>query len=111
MSLRALYPRKHGFGVGKRMKLKYTRAIIDAIHSGELRDMETVEDSVFGVAVPVSCPGVPTEILQPRNTWTDGSAYDAKAAKLAQLFAENFETYREGCNEAVLRAGPKVAVS
>jgi len=96
-----------GFGVGKRMSLKYTRAIIDAIHEGTLHEQATTVHEVFGVAVPSECPGVPTEILQPRNTWSDGAAYDAKAKKLADLFSENFKTYAEGCSEEVLSAGPK----
>ncbi|MDC3379562.1 phosphoenolpyruvate carboxykinase (ATP), partial [Planctomycetota bacterium] len=74
-----------GFGVGKRMKLSYTRAIVDAIHDGSLRTVDTVTDPIFGLAVPTECGGVPTEILQPKNTWSDGAAYDAKAKKLAAL--------------------------
>jgi phosphoenolpyruvate carboxykinase (ATP) len=95
-----------GFGVGKRMKLSYTRAIIDAIHEGTLREVETLADPVFGLQIPVECPGVPSEILQPRATWSDGEAFDAKAKKLAELFRENFKVYADGCSAEVLAGGP-----
>jgi len=78
-----------GYGVGERMKLPWTRAIIDAIHDGSLAEAETATDPNFGLAVPKACAGVPEEILNPRNTWADGAAYDEAAAKLAQLFADN----------------------
>lgn len=94
-------------GVGKRMKLGFTRAIIDAIHSGALDRSPTVQDPFFGLAVPTVCDGVPAEILNPRQTWKDPAAYDATAAKLARLFVDNFKTYAEGTSEAVRAAGPK----
>jgi phosphoenolpyruvate carboxykinase (ATP) len=94
------------FGVGKRMKLAYTRAIVDAIHSGELSGAPTVRDSLFGFEVPTTCSGVPDEILQPRNTWKDKAAYDYTARKLAGLFLENFKQYEAGASEDVLKAGP-----
>jgi phosphoenolpyruvate carboxykinase (ATP) len=94
------------FGVGKRMKLAYTRAIVDAIHSGELSGAPTVRDSLFGFEVPTTCSGVPDEILQPRNTWKDKAAYDNTARKLAGLFLENFKQYEAGASEDVLKAGP-----
>jgi len=97
-----------GYGVGSRMKLKYTRAIVDAIHSGELRNAPTTEDPIFGLAVPSQCSNVPAEMLQPRNTWSDKAAYDAAARKLATLFTENFKKYSEGASEAVRRAGPRL---
>ncbi len=96
------------YGVGSRMKLKLTRAIIDAIHSGELAGAQTVQDRVFGFEVPTSCPEVPPEILIPKNTWSDQAAYDATAKKLAQLFRSNFEKYAEGSSAEVLAAAPKV---
>ena len=89
------------------MKLAYTRAIVDAIHSGELRKVPTVQDPVFGLAIPKECPGVPSELLQPRNTWEDGAAYDAKAKLLAGLFRENFKTYEAGANPEIVSAGPR----
>jgi phosphoenolpyruvate carboxykinase (ATP) len=95
------------YGVGSRMKLKLTRAIINAIHSGELARAETAQDPIFGFAVPTSCPEVPSEILIPRNIWADKASYDATAAKLAGLFKSNFEKYAEGASAAVKGAGPK----
>ncbi|HPH64447.1 MAG TPA: phosphoenolpyruvate carboxykinase (ATP), partial [Kofleriaceae bacterium] len=84
------------YGVGSRIKLKYTRAIIDAIHSGALEKVATVEDPVFGFAVPTSCPEVPADILQPRNTWSDKANFDDKARKVASLFRENFKKFEAG---------------
>ncbi len=97
-----------GHGVGARMKLKYTRAIIDAIHSGALDHVATVEDSVFGVLVPTECPGVPAEVLVPRNTWADQAAYDTQARKVATLFRENFKKYEVAANDEVRAAGPRL---
>lgn len=94
------------FGVGARMKLKLTRAIINAIHSGVLAQAATVRDPVFGVAVPTHCPGVPPEILIPRNTWSDKASYDATARKLAGLFRDNFEKYADRAAAEVRAAGP-----
>ena len=96
------------FGVGARMKLSYTRAIVDAIHTGALDGVETVEDPTFGFAVPTSCPEVPSELLNPRNTWADKDKYDATARKLAGLFVANFKTYEDGASEEIRKAGPKV---
>ena len=96
------------YGVGARMKLAFTRAIIDAIHSGALDDAETVEDPLFGLAVPTGCPGVPSDILIPRNTWADPAAYDETARKLAFLFVENFKKYESGASAEVREAGPRI---
>jgi phosphoenolpyruvate carboxykinase (ATP) len=96
-----------GFGVGSRMKLGYTRAMVDAIHDGSLAEAPTIEDAVFGMAIPTTCPGVPDEVLVPRNTWADGAAYDEAARKLAFLFTENFKAYEEVASEDVKRAGPR----
>jgi phosphoenolpyruvate carboxykinase (ATP) len=95
-----------GPGVGKRMKLAYTRAIIDAIHAGELASAPTQKDPVFGLNVVSSCPNVPAEILIPKNTWADQAAYDAMARKLAGLFIKNFEQYASGASAEVKAAGP-----
>ena len=94
------------YGVGSRFKLAYTRAIIDAIHNGSLAPVETVEDPIFRVSVPTSCPGVPEELLIPRNTWSDKDAYDKTAKKLANLFHQNFEQYKSGTSEKIVTAGP-----
>ena len=95
------------YGTGKRTKLSLTRAMIDAIHSGELAGVTTKEDPIFGLAIPTSCPNVPAEMLTPRTTWSDGAAFDATARKLANLFRENFKKYESGVSEAVRQAGPR----
>src|SRR5262245_21056795 len=94
------------YGVGARMKLKLTRAIINAIHNGELAKAATATDPVFGFAVPTTCSGVPAEILIPRNTWADKASYDATAKKLAGLFRNNFEKFADGASADVRAAGP-----
>ncbi len=96
------------YGTGSRIKLKYTRAIIDAIHSGALASATTAEDPVFGFQVPTSCPDVPPEMLQPRNTWSDKAAYDDKAKKVATLFRDNFKKYEAQASAEVRGGGPKL---
>ena len=96
-----------GHGVGSRMKLKYTRAIIDAIHNGSLANAPTETDPVFGLEVPTICEGVPSEILIPRNTWSDKAAYDRQANKVGALFRKNFEKYADKASAEVLAAAPK----
>ena len=93
------------YGVGKRIKLAHTRAIVNAIHSGALANAKTQRDPVFGFEVITECPEVPSEILIPRNTWTDKAAYDAAAKQLAGLFRENFKTYEDGVSSEVRAAG------
>jgi phosphoenolpyruvate carboxykinase (ATP) len=95
------------YGVGKRMSLEYTRAIVTASLNGSLKDVETVEDPNFGFHVPVAVPGVPSEILNTRNTWEDKAAYDAKAHELAAKFRDNFQKYASQAGEDVLAAAPK----
>lgn len=94
------------YGAGKRIKLAHTRAIIDAIHSGELALVKTITEPVFGLPVPTRCPGVPSEILQPRGAWPGAASYDAAAARLAQLFRDNFATFADQASPAVRAAGP-----
>jgi phosphoenolpyruvate carboxykinase (ATP) len=96
------------YGVGKRMKISYTRAMIRAILNGSLAQTETTPDPIFGVNVPVSCPDVPNEVLQPRNTWEDKEAYDRQAQDLARRFNDNFKKYEAGVSEAVRAVAPKV---
>jgi phosphoenolpyruvate carboxykinase (ATP) len=93
-------------GVGKRIKLAATRAILDAIHAGTLADTPTKKDPVFGFDVVTACPGVSPEILWPRDTWADKAAYDAAARKLAGLFVDNFKKYEAGAGADVRAAGP-----
>jgi phosphoenolpyruvate carboxykinase (ATP) len=95
-------------GVGKRIKLAHTRGIIDAIHTGALVGAKTQRHPVFGFDVVTTCPGVPSEILWPRDTWADKAAYDATAKKLAQLFIDNFKKYEAGASAEVRAAAPTV---
>ncbi len=97
-----------GYGVGKRMSLTHTRAIIDAIHNGSLSDVPTAIDATFGIAVPKECPGVPAEALLPRNTWQSGADYDDTARKLAHLFRDNFRKYEDLASDAIRNAGPRI---
>ena len=94
------------YGEGQRISLKHTRAIIDAIHRGVLADAATDEDPIFGLHVVKEVPGVPSEVLSPRGTWSDGSAYDAAASELAGLFRENFKKYESGVSDVVKAAVP-----
>lgn len=95
------------FGVGKRMSLKNTRAMITAALNGELDNVEYTTHPVFGLAMPTTCPEVPSEVLNPRNTWADKSNYDTKANHLAGLFNNNFKKYEEGSNEEIKAAAPQ----
>ncbi|CAN5127132.1 phosphoenolpyruvate carboxykinase (ATP) [soil metagenome] len=96
------------YGVGSRMKLPYTRAMITAALEGKLDNCEFEAHPVFGMLMPKSCSGgVPTEILNPRNTWADKEDYDVKAKALAKLFVENFKKYEAGTNAEILAAAPK----
>ena len=95
------------YGTGERIKLRYTRRMVAAALSGELDGVETLEDPVFGLAVPRRVEGVPDGLLVPRETWDDPEAYDAKAASLAEMFARNFEQFAGGVDEAVRAAGPR----
>ena len=95
------------YGTGKRVKLSLTRAMIDAIHSGALKDAPSTRDPIFGFDVITECPNVPSEILVPKNTWSDAASYDAAAQKLAVLFKENFKKYESGVSNDVRSAGPR----
>jgi len=90
------------------MKLSYTRAMISAALDGSLDNVETTIDPVFGFAIPCHIAGVPDEILIPRNTWSDKTAYDEKAKYLAGLFVKNFDKYAKGVSNEVVAAGPKI---
>jgi phosphoenolpyruvate carboxykinase (ATP) len=95
------------YGAGSRMSLAHTRAMVSAALAGELDNVPTEADSVFGLAVPTAVPGVPSEVLHPRDTWDDPAAYDAAAAKLAGMFSDNFGKYAERVPESVRAAGPR----
>jgi phosphoenolpyruvate carboxykinase (ATP) len=94
------------YGIGSRIKLAHTRAIIDAIHSGELDSASRARDPVFGFEVINQCPDVPSEMLVPKNTWADTRAFNDTSKKLGELFIENFKAYEEGVSGAVKAAGP-----
>jgi phosphoenolpyruvate carboxykinase (ATP) len=94
------------YGVGSRMKLSYTRAMLRAALAGALDNVSFRKDPIFGFEVPTSVPDVPSELLNPRSTWSDAAAYDAQARKLAAMFRENFEQYRTEVPTAVAGAGP-----
>jgi len=94
------------YGVGSRIKLKYTRAMITAALEGKLDNVEYTTHEVFGLAMPNECEHVPTEMLHPKNTWADKSAYDAKAINLANKFVENFKKFEAAANEEIMAAAP-----
>ncbi len=96
-----------GYGVGNRMKLSFTRAMLTAALNGELDAIEYTKHPVFGMLMPNSCPNVPQEILHPRNTWADKAAYDQTANALADKFNENFKKFEDGSSEAIKNAAPK----
>ena len=97
-----------GYGVGDRMKIAYTRAMVNAALNGSLADAETAADPNFGVLVPQACPDVPGDVLNPRNTWSDGNAYDTQARDLTQRFEANFKQFEghveDSVNAAAIRA-------
>ena len=95
-------------GTGHRMNIDHTRSMVRAALNGLLEGVPTVVDPIFGIEVPTACPGVPSEVLQPRATWRDPDAYDRQARELAAMFADNFAAYADGVEEAVRTAGPKV---
>ncbi|MBI2956847.1 MAG: phosphoenolpyruvate carboxykinase (ATP) [Acidobacteria bacterium] len=99
------------YGVGQRMKLGYTRAIIRAALAGALDAVPTLADSIFDLKIPRQAPGVPSEILLPENTWQDKEAYRAKALQLAEHFHKNFDRFAADTPEEVRAAGPKLPVS
>jgi phosphoenolpyruvate carboxykinase (ATP) len=96
-----------GHGVGSRMKLSHTRAMVNAALAGDLDGAEYVTNEIFGLDVPTAVPGVPAEVLSPRSTWADGEAYDASATKLAEMFKANFEKFADQVGDEVKAAGPK----
>ncbi len=97
-----------GVGVGHRMKIAVTRALLSAALEGKLEKAEFVPDPVFKILVPRSCPGVPTDVLQPRHTWADKDAYDRQARELAAMFVKNFERYRAQTPAEITASGPQI---
>jgi len=98
------------YGVGERMSLKYTRAMITAALNGELNDVDYETTPIFNLSIPTTCPNVPNEVLNPRNTWADKDAYDTKAQVLANAFVKNFKQYEDKANEEILAAAPVATV-
>jgi len=96
-----------GYGVGTRMKLRHTRALIGAALAGTLEQVGFDRDPVFNVDVPRSCPDVPSDVLQPRRAWSDEAAYTAQAAKVARMFDANFQAFKDGVGAEVCEAGPR----
>jgi phosphoenolpyruvate carboxykinase (ATP) len=95
------------FGVGKRLSIHHTRTLLNDALEGKLGKVKFRKDPVFGFEVPTECQGVPTEILDPSNTWDDRDEYFRKYDALAARFIENFKLFASGCSEDVIAAGPK----
>jgi phosphoenolpyruvate carboxykinase (ATP) len=95
------------YGVGTRMRIRFTRAMIQAALSGALDGVHYETHPVFNLQVPQSCPDVPADVLNPRSTWSDPAAYDAQAAKLARMFVDNFSTFAASVSADVVAAGPR----
>ena len=99
------------YGVGERISLKYTRAMITAILNGELENNTYTTHKVFGLRMPTSCPNVPSDILDPRNTWKNKNNYDIKANELSTSFNKNFEQFSDNATEEILDAAPKIGIN
>ncbi len=99
------------YGVGKRMNIAHTRAMVHAALDGSLRKVATQVDPYFNLSMPVSCPEVPPEVLNPRNTWTDKAAYDAQARKLAEMFTRNFARFSGQVTQEIKAAGPQAVTA
>ena len=97
-----------GYDKGARIKLKFTRAIVNAILDGSIKKAEFATLPIFGLQMPTTCPGVPAELLNPRNAWEDKDAYDKTLQRLAELFKKNDEKFEGLLPEAILNAGPKL---
>lgn len=96
------------YGVGHRMAIAHTRALVNAALDGKLDNVQTVKEPFFGLEIPTECPGVPSDVLNPRNTWPNPADYDAQAKKLAGMFAENFKKFADQTTAEVRAAGPSV---
>jgi len=96
------------YGVGHRISIAHTRAMVRAALGGDLEGVPVVADPVFGLQVPTACPGVPADVLQPRSTWADPAAYDEQARRLARMFVANFRTFADGVSPEILAAAPRI---
>jgi phosphoenolpyruvate carboxykinase (ATP) len=99
------------YGTGNRIKLRYTRAMITAALEGELDQVAYQRHPIFGLAMPTTCPEVPDELLNPKNTWADGDAYDKNAIALAKKFEANFEQYKDQASAELLKGAPSLYVT
>jgi phosphoenolpyruvate carboxykinase (ATP) len=95
-------------GIGTRIRIPHTRAMLNAALRGDLDTVGYSEDPIFGLSVPTSVPGVPPELLIARGTWKDPEAFDRQAATLARMFVENFEQFAADVDDSVVKAGPRV---
>jgi len=95
------------YGVGQRMKLRYTRAMLNAALDGKLDQVDYITDERFGFAIPTTCPDVPSELLQPIQTWANHDTYNQTADRLAEMFVDNFRRYQKGVSEAVNASSPR----
>jgi len=95
------------YGVGERIKIEYSRAMVTAVINGSLDIVKFSHNDLFNLDVPTECPGVPSEVLEPRNTWVDKDSYDLSAKKLAQMFVDNFKKFTD-VSEEIRLAGPKI---
>jgi phosphoenolpyruvate carboxykinase (ATP) len=95
-------------GVGSRIRIPFTRAMLNSALEGLLDDVEFVEDPIFGLSAPVSVPDVPPQLLDPRSTWDDPDAFDEQARRLGNMFVANFAAYADGVDDSVVKAGPRV---
>jgi phosphoenolpyruvate carboxykinase (ATP) len=96
------------YGVGKRISIKHTRALLNAALTGKLDNVDYRRDPVFGFDVPTSCPEVPTDVLDPASSWKDKAEHEAKYKQLAQKFIDNFKDFADQASKSVLEAGPTV---
>ena len=96
------------YGVGKRISIKHTRALLSAAIQGDLKNVEYYVDPVFGFEVPQSAPEVPESVLYPVESWPNKKDYDAKYKQLAARFIDNFKKFAPDCPESVRNAGPKI---
>ena len=96
------------FGVGERISIKHTRALLNAALTGQLASVEYNQDPIFGFEVPRTCPGVPDQVLKPWSSWPSREEYDKKYKQLAQKFIENFRKFEDGTPQEVIDAGPRV---
>ena len=95
------------YGVGKRISIKYSRAMVTAALTGKFDLIKFRHDDTFNLDVPTECPGVPSDVLDPKNTWIDKDSYDLSAKKLAQMFSENFTKFKDASHE-IKEAGPQI---